>query len=145
MCCFNKLVMVVAVAAALVTSTTFAQDGFRDAGAKMRGNFGDFSSSGTSYSAPLAVRNEPARSSVAQAPQQTRSYSHEPSVGSANAGGCCCPATNAAPAPVQAQRRVDRSFSYEVPAYEAPVGSYRSWSRRSPGMHDATVKARGAY
>ena len=126
-------IVVGALVVGLNGGLTMAQ-GFRDAGAKIRGEFGTgFYSTpsmpnGYNYSAPVyqstpapqmvqsapVVMPAPAAPQVAQTPTDRRSYSVEPS-------------PSAAPQSAQQPTQVIRRYSYEpAPVYRAPARQNRA-------------------
>lgn len=118
---FYKRLMLMTAVVTLLASSAMAQ-GFRDAGAKMRGEFGGTPRQSVAapmyrYSAPVVVQRQTAPPAVAQTPTQRRNYSYEP----AQQAAPCHPAPSAPPqAQPQAPRR---SYSYEpaAPTYRAPA------------------------
>jgi hypothetical protein len=141
-----KMMLLAAVVVGLTAGAALAQ-GYRDAGAKARGEFGTGFHSGGSrtmtayramptYIAPQVVQTAPAPTiapRVAQTPTERRSFSAEPSQDQA------APMAPAAPAAPQ----VIRSYRYEptAPVYNAPVRSRRASTpsyllpRTDPGKH----------
>lgn len=131
---FARCLTVAAVVVALAASGASAQ-GFRDAGAKMRGEFGGTPRRSTAapmyrYSAPVVVQTPVAPPAVAQAPQQRRSYSVEPAPQPQAAPPCPHHQAQAPPAPQQGAQTY-RRYSVEpgmaapayVPYYGAPRGN----------------------
>ena len=131
------LSMSVAAVLALTATVAFAQ---RDAGAKMRGEFGTgFHNSGRSatvYSyraAPVVVWTPapavPAAPQVAQAPTARRAFSVEPNAAATATAPCEVPHT----AVVPQRSTVRRSYSYEpTPAYSYGVPAYRRGGVQTP-------------
>jgi hypothetical protein len=133
----KKASVLLAVAVAMSATTAFAQ---RDAGAKMRGEFGTgfWAPSTPTYRwtptyvapAPVITTTAPATQApqVASAPTVRRSFSVEPSAG-APAAACVVPPSSVA----QRAPGVRRSFSYEPapPAYyiAPPAGVTRGGTR----------------
>ena len=133
----KKVSMLVAVAVAMSATTAFAQ---RDAGAKMRGEFGTsfYARSAPTYRwtpryvapAPAITRTAPVTQApqVAQVPTDCRSFSLEPSV-AAPATGCVAPSAAVA----QVGPTVRRSYSYEpAPAYTYRAPAYRRGGVQTP-------------
>lgn len=141
------LLMTFVVVGLIATSQTFAQGGVRDAGSKMRGDYGGSSRSmarSRSFyqpSVPMAVREAP---QVARAPSAERRYSIETAPQAAT-----CPHAHAAPAAPQAAERAPtaRRYSYEPSAESTRV--YRAPATRrgfgGSGVPDAGSKMRGDY
>jgi hypothetical protein len=139
---FKLLSMLVAGAVALSATAAFAQ---RDAGAKMRGEFGTgfWSAPGLTRTytyrvpayvapAPIVVRAAPAvpaapaAPQVAQAPTARRAFSVEP-----GAAVTCPSAPTTTPATAQRAPAVRRSYSYE-PTYAPYVAPQWMGRRAAP-------------
>ena len=135
-----------AVVGLMSTAQTFAQEGVRDAGAKMRGDYGgaprSMARARSTYrpSAPMVVRESTPE--VAQAPSGERRYSVEPAPQAAP-----CPHAPAAPETAQRPAPTTRRYSYE-PAPE-PSRVYRTPAMRrsfgGSGFPDAGAKMRGDF
>lgn len=133
------------------TGQAFGQSGVRDAGSKMRGDYGGTSRTTararSTYrpSAPMVVTD--AAPEVAQAPSGQRRYSNEPSQ-AAPANGCPQHhAVPAAPETAENQAPTARRYSFE-PAPEATRVYSAPTTRRGfggSGFPDAGSKMRGDY
>jgi len=145
---FRTLLLMFVVVGLMSTALVLAQGGVRDAGSKMRGDYGGSSRSmaraRSTYrpSAPMIVRE--AAPEVAQAPSGERRYSIEQAP-----QGEHCPHVHAAPAaPETAQQApTTRRYSYEPSAESTRV--YRAPATRrgfgGSGVPDAGSKMRGDY
>lgn len=145
----RTFLMTSAVVGLMMTAQAFAQGGIRDAGSKMRGDYGGpsraMARTRSTYrpSAPMIVRE--AAPEVAQAPSGKRRYSIDPAPQAAP-----CPHGHVTPiAPETAERPAPttRRFSYE-PGPE-PTRVYRAPTMRrgfgGSGVPDAGAKMRGDY
>jgi len=147
----TQAAMLVALGCVLAGSVT-AQDGVRDAGSKMRGDYGGpprvVARGRAMYrpSAPMVVNEAP--STVAQAPSGERRFSAESGTVDARTK---CHEHHAAPAAPQAAQQPappsQRRYSYEPSTMAAPV--YRAPSPRrgfgGSSFPDAGAKMRGDY
>ena len=113
----KNLCMSVGVVVALAASVATAQT--RDAGAKMRGEFGSSPRSGGMarsmgpvYRAPVVVRNDAAPAMVAETPNSERTFSYEPGQVSVAGGGCGAVGGAVQHTAPQAQSNA-RTYSYQ--------------------------------
>lgn len=138
-----------AVVGLMATAQAFGQGGVRDAGSKMRGDYGGapraMARSRSTYrpSAPMVVRESAPE--VAQAPSGERRYSVEPAPQAAP-----CPHTHAAPAaPETAQRPAPTTRRYSYEPSPEPSRVYRAPAMRrgfgGSGFPDAGAKMRGDF
>lgn len=119
----KRLLLMIGVMGLFASGGAAVADGVRDAGAKIRGDYGDRRM--TTVYRPRAVYRETA---TAPAPEQARSFSLDPSHAG---GGSPCqtakPSEGVAQRPAQAQR----SYSFE-PGYESFRSSSRGFRSQTP-------------
>jgi hypothetical protein len=123
-----SMIRFVAVAAVISLAGIAQAQGIRDAGSKVRGDYGMTPRSQTFYAAPRAVYQAPA--AMAQAPVERRSFSVQPGQQSAP------------PMVTQQPSRAVRSFSYQ-PAEQMYRQSPRRNQSGGAGVRDAGSKIRG--
>jgi hypothetical protein len=137
---YVSFVRLVAVVSVLSLAAVGQAQGIRDAGSKIRGDYGSVSPARTYYSAPRMMTQAP----VAPVPTEQRSFSAQPGQAPAQHDGCMdAAAKQGGQSVAQAPNRSgERRFSYEPaqPTYRRPVRSYQS---PTSGIRDAGSKIRG--
>jgi hypothetical protein len=120
---FTRKTFLITTALALLAAVNVVPaDGIRNAGDKLRGDFGD-------RPAATMYRSQPMYRAVA--PTATRSFSYEPAQQPAAAAPCPAAATPAPAPQAQGQRSApaQRRFTYEPSYQSAPVMSRRGAPR----------------
>lgn len=139
-----SIIKLATVASVVVFAAIAHAQGIRDAGSKIRGDYG-LTQSSPSYYAPRAVYQAPA--AVAQAPAERRSFSVQPGQPAGGHSGCdvASPPAAGKSQPGTSIARSDqatRRFSYE-PAQPTYRRAPRAYQSQNSGVRDAGSKIRG--